>query len=437
MKKWPVLTLCAAAILAVLALGFAATRYSAPDPSAQSEAASPAAQSPAPDPTRPPAPSAPAVSDPPAPSAAASAQIAQEPSAPPPSETPEGSPSPAPSAAPSAPASEKPAKGVQPAAQDTRPPAPAAAPTAAPTAAPVIADGYSIVTGTGGEFTPGDMVDDSWFDDALYIGDSRTDGLRLFCRTGQADYFAVTGLTVFSALKKTAKDVNFSAQTLGSLLDSKTYGKVLICLGLNECGSRVQNIISAYRGLVDTVREKQPGAAIIIQAVMTCGHAKADDSPNFGPANLNRLNASIKLMAQDSGAYYIDPNTLFADSEGYLPGKFSRDGCHFYAKYYKLWVDWIKCAVYGIPVGAAAGPEAVPSEAPAETAQPAESTPPAEPVESAAPTEPVESAPPQADEPAPPSDPGESAPDGPPEATSDPPAQEPGADAEPSGEGAP
>ena len=208
------------------------------------------------------------------------------------------------------------------------------------------------------------MVSASWFDDALFIGDSRTDGLRLYARTGQADYFVSTGLTVYTALTKTSSDKNFPSQTLRSLLGGKTYGKVLICLGLNECGTNIQRIINAYQNLVYTVRQKQPGAVIILQGVMACGRAKARSSACFGPENINRLNANIKKMAAGAGAYYIDPNTVFADSEGYLPDYLSGDGCHFRAKYYPVWMNWIRSQVYRIPVGPGVSPVPEPTAAP-------------------------------------------------------------------------
>ncbi len=223
---------------------------------------------------------------------------------------------------------------------------------------------YAIVTGSSGIFAPGAMVSDSWFDDALFIGDSRTDGLRLYARAGKADYFVSTGLSVYTALTKTASDRNFSNCTLRSLLDSRTYGKILICLGLNECGTRLENIISSYQSLIYTVRQKQPGAVILLQGVMACGRGKAAANACFGPANINRLNANIRKMAAAAGCYYIDPNTLFADGEGYLPDYLSGDGCHFRPAYYKTWLNWIKCQVYGIPVGPGVSPAPTPEPTP-------------------------------------------------------------------------
>ncbi len=223
-----------------------------------------------------------------------------------------------------------------------------------------------VTAGTSGEFTPVNTVDDSWFDDALFIGDSRTDGLRLYSRISKADYFCNTGLTVFTVLKKSLSDNNFSGKTLSQLLQSKTYGKVLICLGINECGSDLDTIMTAYGNLVNKVRELQPGAKIILQAVMTCGRKKEAQNRCFGPENLYKLNTRIKGLADGVNVFYINSNEVFADSEGYLPDSFSGDGCHLYAKYYPLWVSWIKSAVYNIPVGgsstATAPEETVPPE---------------------------------------------------------------------------
>ena len=39
--------------------------------------------------------------------------------------------------------------------------------------------------------------DESWFDDALFIGESRTAGLQGYGRLGKADYFCGEGLTVY------------------------------------------------------------------------------------------------------------------------------------------------------------------------------------------------------------------------------------------------
>lgn len=218
-----------------------------------------------------------------------------------------------------------------------------------------------VTRGAGGVFEPGDMVDESWFDDALFIGNSRTDGLRLYARLGEADYFCSTGLSVYTVLKKECSDTNFPSQTLEELLDSRTYGKVLIGLGINESGSDIESFAKAYRNLVDLVREKQPNAVIILQSIMTCSPKKERQNAVFSPVNIHRRNEAIKAIADGETIFYIDVNVVFADGDGYLPEEFSSDGCHLYARHYPLWVEWLRSAVYDIPT-AGSGDADTPAE---------------------------------------------------------------------------
>lgn len=196
----------------------------------------------------------------------------------------------------------------------------------------------------------GDPVDWSWFDDVLFIGDSRTVGLRDYARAGNADYFCTVGMSSFNALKEstTASDDDFPEQTLQSLLASKAYGKIIIALGINECGYSTSSMIKQYKKVVQTVRDAQPDAVIILHSIMTVGRNKAAKGDHFHPEHLFMLNDKIKAVANGTDIFYIDVNEAFADSEGYLPSSFSKDGCHLYAKYTKYWADWIRYAVAGL-----------------------------------------------------------------------------------------
>ena len=73
--------------------------------------------------------------------------------------------------------------------------------------------------------------DESYFDDVLFIGDSRTVGLRDMARLGQADYFCNVGMTVYTMFREGSTDRNYSYQRLETLLTEKTYGKIYLCLG--------------------------------------------------------------------------------------------------------------------------------------------------------------------------------------------------------------
>jgi len=185
------------------------------------------------------------------------------------------------------------------------------------------------------------IVTERWFDDALFIGDSRTVGLRDYARLGNADYFCSVGMTVFDATKQKLSDLNFSDMNLETLLKSKRYSKIYISLGLNGCYLPHDLLMEGYASLLDMVQEHQPHAAIILQGMITLGRKKAASEWFFSLKNLQEINAQISAFADGNMIRYIDANEHFADEEGYLPSWRSSDGCHFSVSGYQEWAQWI------------------------------------------------------------------------------------------------
>lgn len=195
------------------------------------------------------------------------------------------------------------------------------------------------------------ILEESWFDDALFIGDSRTVGLQTYARLGNADYFCDVGMNVFNVRTSYVKDYNFSETTLQKLLENKTYGKILICLGLNEAGYPYDNVMAGYRQLIDLVREKQPDAVIILQSVMTVTEKKANSGKIFTLENLAKINAGILEFVDGEMIQHIDVNAWIADENGYLPSDLSFDGVHLIADGYANWSQWFleSCASIKLP----------------------------------------------------------------------------------------
>lgn len=193
-------------------------------------------------------------------------------------------------------------------------------------------------------------VDPSWFDDMLFIGDSRVVGLRDYARSGGARYFCVVGMNVFDYDQWSLSDEGTSAKYLNQVLEEKQYGKVFINLGLNECGYPVDTVMKAYEGLVALVRSKLPDAKIILHGILTVGKEKVKDGEYFSPANLALFNERIATLADGETIFYMNVDEIFADEEGYLPEDLSWDGCHLYADYLSVWAKWIgyKAAEIGI-----------------------------------------------------------------------------------------
>lgn len=195
-------------------------------------------------------------------------------------------------------------------------------------------------------------VDESWFDDVLFIGDSRTYGLRGLGRLGKADYFCSEGLTVYGAMKTWISDRNFSATTLEKLLQSKSYGKIYIHMGLNELSYGAEVVMEGYHELIALIRQYQPDAVIVIQECMTISE-KMGEGKRAPIEEFRKLNTMLReLAASDPVGYrFSETNSWAGDENGYLRKEIASGDCHLLGKYYTEWGQFIleDAGWYGIP----------------------------------------------------------------------------------------
>ena len=183
--------------------------------------------------------------------------------------------------------------------------------------------------------------DESYFDDALFIGDSRMVGMAMYARLGQADYFAAEGMSVFKAFSTQASDENFGPMNLQELLASRQYGKIYIMLGLNESGYPLDSLISAYQQMIQAIQGQQPQATIYILKIFGVSQEKANATSYLSPENLDRVNAALDGLADGRTVFCLDPRPEFQDASGYLPEEYSDDGVHLYGKYMNLLAQWL------------------------------------------------------------------------------------------------
>lgn len=185
-------------------------------------------------------------------------------------------------------------------------------------------------------------VDDSWFADAAFVGDSRTEGLLLYSGLKAGGGFAHRGLTVQSARSDRVITVNGQTCTAVEALAQGSYSKVYLMLGVNELGwyndTRYEN---NYAQLIDLVREAQPDAQIYLQTLIPVTAEKSASSYVNNPQILV-YNEIITRLAQEKGVYLVDVWSAFAGEDGALDAEGSVDGVHLTRPYYVKWLDYLK-----------------------------------------------------------------------------------------------
>lgn len=184
-----------------------------------------------------------------------------------------------------------------------------------------------------------------YFSHSLFIGDSRTEGLRLYGGVKDADFFSKTSMSIYSLPKDQLEVTGMGKKTIAQVLDAKKYQTIYIMLGINEVGSNKNTTVSRYRTFIDEVRQKQPDATVVVCANLHVSKAKSDASVKSGSSitnkNIDALNGMLAELADGDKVRYLNVNTQFDDANGALEASCTGDGVHMYAKYYPKWMAWI------------------------------------------------------------------------------------------------
>lgn len=192
------------------------------------------------------------------------------------------------------------------------------------------------------EFT---TVDDSYFDDALFIGDSRIVGLSQYCEAidSRATFFAQKSLTIFDIRNKEwIEDENGNKMSIATALAGKHYKKIYLMVGINELGTGdEERFREVYSEVVQGLRYLQPDATIFISSIMHVSEEKNNTDALYNNTNINIRNDAIKGLADNRKVFYLDINEAVDDENGNLKAETTGDGVHLKGACYEPWHQYL------------------------------------------------------------------------------------------------
>lgn len=214
-------------------------------------------------------------------------------------------------------------------------------------------DGTAEVPETGTPESPEDVrevtyhtVDGSYFDDAVFIGDSRTVGMYEYGGLEETStFYASTGLTIYKMFD--AKIVAVPGQkkkiTVEEALSEKQFSKIYLMIGINEMGTgTVESFMKAYGEAVQHLQELQPDAIIYLQAIMKVTSERSAQGDYITNEGIEARNEEIAKLADDRNIFYLDVNPLICDETGGMVASYTYDGVHLKAQYIPIWLDFLK-----------------------------------------------------------------------------------------------
>ncbi len=192
-----------------------------------------------------------------------------------------------------------------------------------------------------------EMVEDSYFDDALFIGNSLIVGLSRSVKLN-ATYFATVGLNVMQFFSKDLIPAGEDEKiTMNEAIASVDFKKVYLMFGVNELGwGSISAFIDYYGRIIDRIREVNPSAMIYVQSILPVNEEKWAKSRDY-QSSINNVSAAtfnqkIVEMCNEKHAYFVNVAEVMTDETGNLFSDATTDGIHIGGIFSTRWVEYLR-----------------------------------------------------------------------------------------------
>ena len=189
-------------------------------------------------------------------------------------------------------------------------------------------------------------VEDDYFADAVFIGDSRTVGMFEYGGLEEtADFYASTGLTIYKMFDAEIVPVEGQKKkiTIEEALTQKSYAKIYLMIGINEMGTgTVETFAAAYKDVVDHLLELQPDAIVYIQGIIKVTSERSEEGDYINNEGIEARNEALAQMADNERIFYLDVNPEICDESGGMTASYTFDGVHLKAQYIDIWKTYLK-----------------------------------------------------------------------------------------------
>ena len=152
-------------------------------------------------------------------------------------------------------------------------------------------------------------VEDDYFDDAVFIGDSRVLGLSMYCSEldSRSTFFAKKSLSIYDIRdKEWVETEDGNKITVFDALQGITFSKVYMMVGINELGRGTnESYAEAYKAVLDRILEINPDAIIYINSIMHVTKEKSDNDPIFNNGAINVRNDAILKYVDNQHIFFL------------------------------------------------------------------------------------------------------------------------------------
>lgn len=205
---------------------------------------------------------------------------------------------------------------------------------------------YAVPQAAGEVVLKSEAVENDYFNDAAFVGDSRIVGLselNVLVDTTARIYGSVS-LDVSKALMRSVFTLDQGSMgTMMEALAQTQVQKVYLSFGLNELGWQVLDVFKEnYINIIQQVKAIQPQAQIYLLDVYNFSKSRENEHEYTTLNQIKAMNEAIKEVAKETQVNLIHSNAMFETEDTYLPNEWTSDGYHLNSEGFEHWLEMVK-----------------------------------------------------------------------------------------------
>lgn len=188
-------------------------------------------------------------------------------------------------------------------------------------------------------------IDDSYFEDAVFIGDSRMEGFRNLSGITKGSFVTAVGMELENFYTDAQIATARGNVLVMDALKNLNYSKIYMMLGTNELGAyNMDDVRENYRKVLADIKtcSSSTDPTVYVYSVVYVEESLVTTGDYVNNANVDAVNLEILRMCQEEGYHYINLNEVLSDgNHSLIPGA-SQDGVHLEQEYCREWLNYTK-----------------------------------------------------------------------------------------------
>lgn len=176
-------------------------------------------------------------------------------------------------------------------------------------------------------------VDDDYFDNTVFMGDSRTVAMQALNLIAPEDTFAVNGINHIDYMSQKFYDqVTGVNGTIFDIVAQRQPEKIYVALGVNGVAfMQKSTFLETYIEMIERLMKASPNSKIIIESILPVNEETYNrGNPNMNNVIVDDMNRELLNLVNIKEIYYLDLSEVLKDENNRLASKYDcGDGIHF------------------------------------------------------------------------------------------------------------